>query len=305
MGAIVFNYIFFSKIWGSNRLKNDLKLTNLDNVGEMWTLSSINDKQTIALNGEYKGKSLSELYKDKNLFGDNNVDEFPLLVKIITTSDNLSVQVHPDDEYALKMENCSGKTEGWFILDCDEDSKIVIGHNAKSHSDFVKYLNENDFKSLLNYKQVKNGEFYPIPSGTVHAIGKNIMILEIQQSSDITYRLYDYDRVDNQGNKRELHIDKALNVINYGKYLENVNNYLFYDSLKPIWDNQFFSVYVEKIVGEKYIQSNEKYLTCCVVSGQLEVEEIKLVEGQSFIIPINQTTTIIGNGVVATVISKL
>ena len=201
-------------IWGGNYFKDVLNVTTSDEkIGEMWSCSAHKNGQSIIKNGCFKGKTLEYVYKNhKELFDNSSLDEFPILVKLIATTDKLSVQVHPNDEYALKYENQYGKTEGWLILDENENSEIVIGHNAKNKEELIEYINNDDYDGLLRKKVVKTGEFYPIPSGTIHALGANIVLLEIQQSSDVTYRFYDYHRKDAMGNERPLHINKAVEV---------------------------------------------------------------------------------------------
>lgn len=295
MSAIVFDSLLFEKIWGSDYFKNVMKNTDNDHIGEMWTLSAIKNSETKAINGDFCGKKLDELFFDKSLFGECKTDKFPVLIKLIATSDDLSVQVHPNDDYAQKNENSFGKTEGWLIVEKSENSKIVIGHNAKEKADFEKALENKNIASLLNFKEIQKGDFYPIPSGTVHAIGKDLLIIEIQQSSDITYRLYDYDRPDKNGKLRELHINKALDVIDYDKYDANVKNINNMQE-KLVWDNQYFSVDMEKIDGELELKTSNEYLICTVIDGNLSVENIDLYLCQSFIVPINSIAKITGNG---------
>lgn len=295
MSAIVFDSLLFEKIWGSDFFKNKMKNTDNDQIGEMWTLSAIKNCETTVINGKYKGKKLSELYNNKSIFGTNLVDKFPILIKLIATSDDLSVQVHPNDDYALRHENSFGKTEGWLVVDKSDNSKIVIGHNAKDRLDFEKAIENKNIASLLNFTDVKKGDFYPIPSGTVHAIGKDLLIIEIQQSSDITYRLYDYDRLDKNGKLRQLHIDKALDVVNYENYNENIVNINNSNSI-TIWNNNYFSIEFKTIEGELKIQAEDTYLICTVIDGTLSVENINLFLCQSFIIPVSDSAIITGKG---------
>lgn len=304
MGAIIFDSLLFEKIWGSDYFKREMKNTDNDHIGEMWTLSAIENSETTAINGKYAGKKLSEIYGDKSVFGENKIDKFPVLVKLIATSDNLSVQVHPNDEYARKNENSFGKTEGWLVADCDESSKIVIGHKAKDRAAFENAISEKKVMDMLNFTEVKKGDFYPIPSGTVHAIGKNLLIIEVQQSSDITYRLYDYDRLDKNNKKRELHIQKALDVISYDKYNEKTLNINKYDDVM-VWDNNYFSVELKTINGEEEITTDDNYCMCSVVDGQLSTEGINLYLCQSFIVPVNDKVKVYGNGKLFLVKSKI
>ncbi len=181
---------------------------------EDWVIAAHPNGDCVVKEGSFKGMSLSELYRDKrDLFGDITSERFPLLLKVIDAKDDLSIQVHPDDAYAFKHENGSyGKTECWYILDCESDSKLVIGHNAKSRNELCKLIDNRNFKYLIKEVPVKPGDFVQIPPGTVHAIKGGLKILETQQNSDITYRVYDYDRRRN-GKLRELHVEQSKAVI--------------------------------------------------------------------------------------------
>ena len=213
-------------IWGSDFFDKKLHLTNNDSIGEMWSCSGYNGFSSIVKDGYFKGKSLSEVYSEnKYLFNNIKDDNFPLLVKIISTSDKLSIQVHPDDNYAQKVENYpTGKSECWLILDKSDDSRLILGNNAKSKKELVDMVNNDQYDKLINEIKVDVGDLYKVNPGTIHGIGKDLLILEIQQSCDITYRFYDYNRVDKSGHKRELHVKKALDVCNIGPYNEDVVN---------------------------------------------------------------------------------
>ena len=204
-------------IWGGKRLASEYKKSDDPNkkIAESWELSIHKNGINIIENGEYAGKTLEYLFKfDKSIVSpDYNSEKFPILIKFIDAEQNLSVQVHPDNEYALKYENELGKTEMWYIIDAKPGAKIVYGLNDNyTRGDLQNLIDNNKFEDCLNYIEVKPGDVYFIPAGLVHAIGKGILIAEIQQNSDTTYRFYDYNRPDTNGNPRELHIDKALDV---------------------------------------------------------------------------------------------
>ena len=165
-------------------------------------------------NGEFAGQTLIELWDEQPaLFGNHETEVFPLLTKILDANTNLSVQVHPDDAYANLHENGElGKTECWYIIDCEEDAEIIFGHNAKTKAEFTELIEKGEWSRLLRKVKIKPGDFFYVPSGTIHALGQGTVVLETQQSSDATYRLYDYDRVDQKGQLRELHIDKSIAV---------------------------------------------------------------------------------------------
>jgi len=217
--------VFKYKVWGGTRLKEYFGYDiPTDKTGEAWVISAHKNGDCLIKNGKYKGKKLSWLYKNhREYFGNVQYEEFPLIAKLIDASDDLSVQVHPNDKYAGDIENGQlGKNEGWYIIDCDKDSVLQYGHNANTKEELIEYIYAGKWSEFLKFQPIKKGDFYFIPPGTVHAICKNTLIYEIQQSSDLTYRVYDYDRVDkNTKQKRELHIEKAIDVINVPYRQEN------------------------------------------------------------------------------------
>lgn len=271
-------------IWGGDYFKKELKLTDNEKIGEMWSCSGHKGNVSYVLNGEFKGKTLREVFlNNRELFNNSTLEEFPILVKLIATSDKLSVQVHPDDEYAKKNENQYGKTEGWLILDRKEDSSIIVGHNANNKEELIDYINRDDFNGLLNEIKVNPGEFYPIPSGTIHALGKNLVLLEVQQSSDVTYRFYDYHRKDKDGNERPLHVKKAVEVTDYRKYDQNVIN-VFKENSNVIWDNEFFKVDYLEINKNEELINNNNYCIVTVIEGKINVENNTINKGESFVV---------------------
>ena len=206
---------FRPKIWGGRKLKTIFNYDVPDGkVGEAWVISGYKDDASTITNGDFKGRSLRKVYHENpELFGNPKSKEFPLLVKFLDANDNLSVQVHPNDEYARKVENDSGKTESWYVLQADPGSYLIYGHTAKTRSELADMIHKGEWDKLLRKVPVKAGDFFYVPSGTIHALTKGILVIETQQSSDVTYRLYDYDRVDQKtGKKRELHTQKSIDV---------------------------------------------------------------------------------------------
>lgn len=199
-------------VWGGNRLREDFfKVSDKDRIAETWELSCHPDGESVIANGEFKGKTLSEYVKvcgNSVLGGNFKGRDFPILIKFIDAKDNLSVQVHPNDEYAKRVENSLGKTEMWYVIDCEEGATLVCGFKGNPSKEEVrKRIEDGTIMEVLNSVPVKKGDVFFIEAGTVHAIGKNILIAEIQQNSNTTYRLYDF------GRGREVHIDKSLDVI--------------------------------------------------------------------------------------------
>ena len=220
-----FEPIFKERIWGGEKLKTILhKPIKSKTTGESWELSGVEGSVSIVSNGVLSGRSLADLVNENpneilggvvyKKFG----VQFPLLFKFLDAKEDLSIQVHPNDELAKKRHNSLGKTEMWYVMQADAGSKVIVGFKRDSNAgECVRYLNDGNLSSLLDEIVVKEGDVFFLDTGTVHAIGAGLVIAEIQQTSDVTYRLYDFDRRDAQGNKRELHVDQALEAINYEK----------------------------------------------------------------------------------------
>lgn len=214
--------LFKDKIWGGNKVRDliGIDYSPLNRLGELWVLSAIEGEETLVANGAFAEctlKELLEMYAD-DLIGEDNFDrfgtDFPLLIKIIDANDNLSVQVHPDDEYAWAHDMDNGKTEMWYLLQADEGAKIYTGFTQKeTKADIINRIRNKTLTEVLHYDNAERGDLYYIPAGTVHAIGKGVLLAEIQQSSDSTFRIYDWDRVDKNGKSRELHLEQGLQVM--------------------------------------------------------------------------------------------
>lgn len=213
-------------LWGGERLKSEYnKDTDVTPLAESWECSVHKDGESIVASGEFEGKTLSEVLRNHPEFLGSHPDTgigFPLLIKLIDAKDDLSVQVHPDDEYAKSHENGDyGKYEMWYVLDADKDAQIVYGFSHDCTKEQIRKSIENGtIARHIQRVKVRKGDVFFVQPGTVHAIGKGIVIAEIQESSDLTYRLFDYNRADKNGNKRELHVDKALDVLNLKKCIE-------------------------------------------------------------------------------------
>ncbi len=218
MGIIKLTAHCTDYLWGGNRLREEYgKTLNSDKIAESWELSCHKDGQSIVATGEHKGKTLSDYIeaKGKAVLGKNceRFEYFPILIKLIDAKDNLSVQVHPDNDYAMRVEGEYGKTEMWYIVDCNEGAELLYGFKHEiSKDEFAERIRNNTLLEVTNNVPVHKGDVFFIESGTLHAIGKGILIAEIQQNSNTTYRIYDYGRVGADGKPRQLHVEKACEV---------------------------------------------------------------------------------------------
>ncbi len=216
--------IYMDKIWGGKKLQELLnkEFPELPNCGESWEISGVQNELSIVSNGFLRGNNLEELVEVYmgDLVGEKVFDkfgtEFPLLIKFIDAHDDLSIQVHPNDELALERHDSFGKTEMWYVVQADPGAKLISGFNRNmDKAGYLNYLRNGQLEKILNYEEVKAGDVFFIPAGRVHAIGKGIVVAEIQQTSDVTYRIYDFNRLDSQGNARQLHTDLAVEAIEY------------------------------------------------------------------------------------------
>lgn len=285
--------VMHDKIWGGTKLRDEFGYDiPTETTGEYWAISAHPNGVSTVKNGRFKGRKLDELYREEpTFFGNPKSPVFPLLTKILDANDWLSVQVHPDDAYALEHEGELGKTECWYVISADEGAEIIYGHNARSKEELARMIESGDWEHLLTKIPVKAGDFFYVPSGTMHAIGKGIMILETQQSSDTTYRVYDFDRKDAQGNLRELHIDKSIDVLSIGKPANSVPETLrlkYMDSTLLV-SNPFFAVYKWLVMGPVTIKRSAPYLLVSVLSGSghlmLDHQVYSLKKGDHFILP--------------------
>ncbi len=229
-----FQPIFHYRIWGGNKLKSDLnKNYNESNVGESWEISSVKNSETKVLNGDLKGFTLEKLintYKEsflgKHIFKQFG-NEFPLLIKFIDAKDPLSIQGHPNNELAEKRHNSFGKNEMWYVMQADKESELIVGFNKElTKNEYINALEKGEVLNIMNSENVESGDTFYVPTGRVHAIGSGVLLAEIQQTSNITYRIYDYDRVDAvTGEKRELHTDMALDAIDFSLCENYKTNY--------------------------------------------------------------------------------
>lgn len=295
--------VFQERIWGGKALERFGYELPSDKIGECWGISAHPNGMSVIENGTFAGMTLAELWENhRDLFGGMEGDKFPLLTKLLDASDDLSIQVHPDDVYAQVNENGElGKTECWYVVDCKEGAEIVFGHTAQSKEEFVSMVQAGKWNDLMQRVPVKKGDFFYVESGAVHALCAGVVVLETQQNSDTTYRLYDYDRRDNNGKLRELHIEKSIDVAMIPHVMPNMTfqeeNFDAY-TLTTYAQERYFSVY-KYTMNERTELKVDKHpfhlISVLNGNGTLKVngECYNLQKGHHFILPHGMTTCMV------------
>jgi mannose-6-phosphate isomerase len=296
-----FTPFYLEKIWGGNRLKTLLNKNygNLPNCGESWELSGVEGYDSVVENGFLKGNTLSELIEIYmgDLVGDKMYDkfgiEFPLLIKFIDAQDDLSIQVHPNDKLSKERHNAFGKTEMWYVVDAENGALINSGFNQPlTKEKYLQHLENGKLTDLLHFDKTKIGDVFFIPAGRVHAIGKGALVAEIQQTSDVTYRIFDYNRKDAQGNERELHTDLALDAIDFSYSDEYKTKYKTEEnkSVEIVSCNYFTTNILEfnKTIEKDYYKI-DSFVIFMTMDGDFEViteaGTEKISKGQTVLIP--------------------
>ena len=301
MYPLKFIPILKDKIWGGHKLQQIFgKLpNNLPNIGESWELSGYKSDPSVVANGKFKGKTIIELieqYKEV-LLGEKTYKQFgtnfPLLYKLIDATDDLSIQVHPNDEFAVKRHNSFGKTEMWYVLDAAQNACLIIGFNNNTDKNtYINAVENGEVEKLLQKVPVTAGDVFFIPAGLVHAIGKGVVVAEIQQSSDITYRIYDYKRKDDNGNERELHTEMAVDVIDYSgsknpktQYIDSKNETI------PLVQCKYFTtniIELDKNIEKDYSEL-DSFVTYMCLDGSVNIacdnNMVELKKGETVLIP--------------------
>jgi len=273
---IKFIPILKDKIWGGDKLVDKLhKKSSLKNIGESWEISDVEGDISIVENGILKGKSLRELLAihKSDLVGENNYanfgNNFPILIKFIDAKEDLSVQVHPNNELSKKRHNSFGKTEMWYIMQSDPGSNLILGFNKTiTPKEYITLLEEKNIMSVMGSVSVKQGDAFFIETGTVHAIGAGIVLAEIQQTSDVTYRIYDFDRIDDYGNERELHTELAVDALNFSDKIDAKRTYKKdKNTLNEVVTCDYFKTNYIAVEGKKeidYTQIDSFVIFMCV-----------------------------------------
>ena len=289
MYPIKFENLYYDKVWGGRDLEEFRSNLPEGNIGESWDIACHENGTGIVANGRFKGMSFKELienYKEE-IFGESVKEEFPLLVKLINSNENLSVQVHPNDEYAARVENSYGKTEAWYVVDAKEGAELIVGTNGCTKEEFEAAIKSGNVEDYLNRVKVNKGDAFLINSGLVHAICSGLVIAEIQQNSDITYRVYDY------GRPREIHVEKSLEVIDFDLKPERlVEDYKVFDGYKytSLCKSEYFTI-DKCVIDFKYNTSSNKnmfsIITCFDGKGIINYKggtEV-ISKGDSILIP--------------------
>ncbi len=296
-----FTPILLDKMWGGKKLCDILKKpTSSEKVGESWEISGFDGSISMVSNGFLEGNNLEELIEVYmgDLVGDRIFEVFgrlfPLLIKFIDANDVLSIQVHPDDELAKKRHNSYGKSEMWYIIQADKGSELIIGFNREINKEtYLHHLNNKSLQEILNNEPVQEGDVFFLPAGRVHAIGSGILLAEIQETSDVTYRIYDFDRRDDNGNYRELHTDLALDAIDYTFYDNYRTNYSLQENQpSQLVSCQYFTTNLLNLseTSKKDITQLDCFVIYVCIEGSGSIispgnDAVSLKKGESLLIP--------------------
>ncbi len=297
--VLKFGPILKQKIWGGNKLRTYLNKDTKTKAGESWEISGVEDDVSVVSNGEYEGRTLNELIKEfkgelvGNKVFDSFVEKFPLLIKFIDAKLDLSIQLHPNDTLANDRHNSFGKTEMWYVVQADYGSQLIVGFNRNINRDeYFRFLEKEEIEEILNYEAVEQGDSFFISAGRVHAIGKGVLIAEIQQTSDVTYRIYDWKRKDENGEYRELHTDLALDAIDFESNDSHVNKYNKNNyGASHIASCQYFTTVflnVENHLERNHIDKDSFVIYMCVEgSGYINIDnnETRITLGETVLIP--------------------
>jgi len=260
--------VFFHRVWGGEKLRTEFNYDTMESCGEAWGISAHQNGSSIIENGMYKGKTLRELFNEqRELFGNYSADEFPIIVKFIHAKEDLSVHTHPDNDYAKKHHNSLGKDKCWYVLDAQPGAKVIIGHFAADKKELIQHIETNKLKHILNRFKIRKGDFFYLEAGTLQGICKGSLLLEVAQSSDITYRVFDYNRTFD-GEKRQLHITDALNVIKAPD-----------SSVIEFPKNTFFNFDIQKINKEEKFKASTHGDYLCILDGDGFINEHPIKKG--------------------------
>lgn len=293
--------VLHEKIWGGTKLKELGYDLPTNNIGEAWGISAHPNGRCEVMNGPYKGQTLDKVWHDhRELFGDFPSQEFPLMTKIIDAKEALSIHIHPDDAYAYEHENGQyGKSECWYIIDAEEGAEIIYGTNADSKKNAMAQIDDENYDQLFNRVKVQPGEFYFIPAGTIHSIGAGVLVYETMQSSDVTYRVYDFDREKETNDRRSLNQEKAKAVVEVTQ--ENINIATDTEIIEnhkriQLVSNDFFTMVKWEISGTLNYMKPREFVLVSILKGAGQViidgDVYNVTQGQNFILTSDDLDTI-------------
>lgn len=301
MSVLFFKPIPRPAIWGNTLIKDYFGYHDFPNgIGQSWAFSAQKEASTICMTQPYEGKTLLELWRDhQELFGHPNED-FPVIISLVAPEDDLSIQVHPNEEIAKKLGYKTGKNEAWYFIESKENAQIVYGHCAKDEDDlYQNYIHKDRWDDLIKHLDVHSGDFVYLPAGLLHALKKGSIVYEIQQATDVTYRFYDYHRKDEHGHERELHLKQAIECLSYDpkdmqNHIEPVVKSLDHGQETVFISNDSFCVTRLEIEGVNQIVY-DNYQLATVVKGEGTVDGEKIKIGDSFLIPCHHEVKLDGN----------
>lgn len=279
-----------ARIWGTPRLHDYSGDSEITNIGSVYSASCIDEISCTIINGKHAGERLQDIIsQNPQVFGLHPEEEYPLIISLTAADENLSLQVHPTDSYIRNTEGINyGKSEAWYFIEAPIDGWIYAGHNAESKSDLSDAIAMNTIKHLVATANIKKGELAYIPSGTIHALTKGSLVYEIQQATNITYRFYDYDRKDADGNKRELHVEQALATLEFDSKIENEPFPLH----ATIQKREFYITHCT--LSETYTNTSAIAQIITIITGSLIIDYHTVEKGQSICITPKETIQIIG-----------
>ncbi|MEZ2414541.1 type I phosphomannose isomerase catalytic subunit [Muriicola sp. E247] len=305
MYPLKFQPILKERLWGGTKLSEQLnKPSRSDITGESWELSGVQGDVSEVANGEYKGSSLNALIEHwgPDLLGKSVIErfgkEFPILIKFIDAKQDLSIQLHPHDELAKSRHNSFGKTEMWYVMDADKDANLIVGFNQPmTREKYVESLEKKTLLEYMNYEKVTAGDTFFINTGKIHAIGAGVLLAEIQQTSDITYRVYDFDRRDKEGNLRELHTDLALDAIDFEQKSDFKVSYdRAIDKVNPMVSCPYFKTNFLQLTTDmkQEVGSRDSFTIYMCVEGKAEISNeagsVTIKRGETILLPANSET---------------
>ena len=291
MGVLFFKAIPRPAIWGHTKVRDFFGYDDFpEGIGQSWSFSAQDGEglSTVCINGGFKGKTLKELWeKHQELFGHPGED-FPVIISLVGPEDDLSIQVHPDDEHAQKIGYKRGKNEAWFFIESDPGASIVYGQKTKNKEELQEMINQDKWDDIYKKYPVADGDFVYLPAGCLHAMGKGNVVYEIQQSTDVTYRFYDYHRKDADGNERQLHVQQSIDVTNVPADIDQNKEFpqtMLENGTKTRYvDSEFFKVDRYQLNGKNVIKNDEPFMMVSITEGTGIFEGNEVKKGDHFVI---------------------